>query len=213
MSVNSEYLLSYGKAGDFGRFRADEPLPCSRGSQVVVRSHRGQELAVVMRPANEQHASFLADKFVGQILRLASDGDRELAERMRRKSQTLFEDTRRMAADLGLPMEILDAEILLDGRQAVLHHLRWADCDPRHLMDQVAERYHLLVSLHDLGLTGPGADKDEPETGGCGLPGCHSGEGGCGSCGSGGGCGTCSNHKSAPEAPRDLRPMIPVASC
>jgi hypothetical protein len=213
MSVNSEYLLSYGKAGDFGRFRADEPLPCSRGSQVVVRSHRGQELAVVMRPANEQHASFLADKFVGQILRLASDGDRELAERMQRKSQALFEDTRRMAADLGLPLEILDAEILLDGRQAVLHHLRWADCDPRHLMDQVAERYHLLVSLHDLGLKPAGADKDEQETGGCGLPGCHSGEGGCGSCSSDGGCGTCSNHKSAPDSPRDPRPMIPVASC
>ena len=100
MTSHCEYLLSYGKAGDFGRFRSDAPLPCRRGSRVVVRSHRGQELGQVMRAATDQHASLLADKFVGQILRLATAGDLELAERMQRKSQSLFEDARAITAEL-----------------------------------------------------------------------------------------------------------------
>ena len=39
-----EYLLSYGLAGDFGRFRAARPLSCRRGDRAVVRTHRGLEI-------------------------------------------------------------------------------------------------------------------------------------------------------------------------
>src|SRR5262245_3763967 len=147
-----EYLLSYGNAGDFGRFCCAEPLACRRGDQVVVRSPRGQELGVIMRPAGPGHSRLLADQFLGQILRRATVGDLELAARMQQRGQRLFEDSRRLVHELGLPMEILDAELLLDGRQAVLHYLRWADCDPRPLMDALAQPYHLLLSLHDLAL-------------------------------------------------------------
>ena len=48
-----DYLLSFGNAGDFGRFRSEMPLPCRRGDKLVVRSARGQELAVVIRPDRE----------------------------------------------------------------------------------------------------------------------------------------------------------------
>ena len=65
-----DYLLNYGSAGDFGPFHSEEPLACRRGDRVVVRSHRGQELGVVMRPATEEHARLLEGKFVGQILSL-----------------------------------------------------------------------------------------------------------------------------------------------
>ncbi|HEV3116711.1 MAG TPA: PSP1 C-terminal domain-containing protein [Gemmataceae bacterium] len=204
-----EYLMSYGNAGDFGRFGSETPLECRRGDRLVVRSHRGQELAVVIRQATEQHAAFLAEQFVGLILRRATAGDLALAEQMRRKSQTLFADARRLVGELSLSLEILDAEILLDGRQAVIHHLRWAECDPRPLMDQVAQQYHLLVSFHDLAV--PVEKTSDAEHGGCGAPGCTSGEGGCGSCGSGG-CSTCA-HQHVEAAPHtDARPMVSLFS-
>ena len=211
MISHCEYLLSYGNAGDFGRFRSERAIACRRGGRVVVRSHRGQELAVVMRHATKQHASLLADKFVGHILRLATEGDLHLAEQMRRRSQALFGDARRFAAELELPLEILDAEMLLDGRQAVLHYLRWAECDPRQLMDRLAQAYHVLVTLHDLALARPQAEPEETEHAGCGRPDCGSGSGGCGSCSSGG-CSTCGSHQEAPAIPADARPMIPLAS-
>jgi hypothetical protein len=187
---HQEYLLSYGTAGDFGRFRAPEPLACRRGERLVVRSPRGQEIAVVLCAAGPGHNGILADAFVGEILRPATPGDLELAERMQRRSQALFEHARRVTAELQLPLEILDVEILLDGRQAVLHHVRWAECDPRPLMDPLAQGHHLLVTLHDLAL--PPMEPEPAEPTGCGREGC--GAGGCGSCASGT-CSTCRTHQ------------------
>jgi PSP1 C-terminal conserved region len=191
-----EYLLSYGNVGDFGRFRSALPHAHRRDDRVVVRSPRGQELGVVMRPASPEHCRLLTDQFVGQILRVATEGDMQLAERMRQRSQQLFDDGRQLVRDLELPMEILDAEILLDGRQAVLHHLRWADCDPRPLMDPLAQRYRLLITLHDLALPGTTEAEEHEEHAGCGNGGC--GSGGCGSCRQGN-CASCLNARGTQE--------------
>jgi hypothetical protein len=193
---HAEYLLTYGNAGAFGRFACAEPLACRRGDRVVVRSPRGQELGVVMRPANPEHGRLLADQFLGQILRSATEGDLQLAERMQQRGQRLFEDGRRLVRELKLPMEILDVEVLLDGRQAVVHHLRWVDCDPRPLMDSLSQNYRLLITLHDLALPSTEVDEGPGEHGGCGDAGC--GGGGCGSC-STGNCASCGSHRHESE--------------
>src|SRR5439155_5385815 len=198
-----EYLLSYGNAGDFGRFRCAPPLACDRGERVVVRSPRGQELGVVMWPANSGHSRLLADQFVGQILRLATEAALQLPERMRQRAQRLFEDGRRLLCELALAMEILDVEVFLDGRQAVVHYLRWADCDPRPLMDALSQRYRLLITLHDLALPHVEETEEEPEFASCGAGGC--GAGGCVSC-SAGQCASCVSHsaKASPALPHSL---------
>lgn len=189
----ASYLLNYGNFGDFAPFVSDEPLPCRRGDRLVVRSPRGQEIGVVMRMAPESADPYLKDHFIGQILRRATPGDEELALRMRKKSQRLFDESRQVQSRLGLPLEILDAEILLDGRQAVLHYLRCAECDPRPLMEHIAEEYRLLVTLHDLALPKVKEEEVGAQHGSCGEGNCGSG-GGCGSCGTGG-CSTCTSHK------------------
>ncbi|HLJ95779.1 MAG TPA: PSP1 domain-containing protein [Gemmataceae bacterium] len=197
---DAEYLLSYGNAGDFGRFRWSSPSPCARGDWAVVRTPRGQELGAILRPASAEHSRLLADQFVGQILRLATEGDLELVERMRGRSQELFEESRRLVCEFGLPMEILDAEVLLDGRQGVVHYLRWADCDPRPFMDVLSQRHRLLITLHDLALPSRGDEGEPPEETSCGEGDC--GAGGCGSC-STGNCASCGHHGSnADSAPR-----------
>ena len=208
-----EYLLSYGNAGDFGRFCCAPALACERGERVVVRSPRGQELGVIMRPANSGHSRLLADQFVGQILRLATAGDLQLADRMKQRAQKLFEDGRRLVCELALPMEILDVEVFLDGRQAVVQYLRWADCDPRPLMDALSQRYRLLITLHDLALPKMEETEEEPEFASCGAGGC--GAGGCGSC-SAGQCASCVSHgaKASPVLARSLegQPELATAS-
>src|SRR5438445_1936064 len=157
-----------------------------------------------MWPANSGHSRLLADQFVGQILRLATEADLLLAERMKQRAQKLFEDGRRLLCELALPMEILDVEVFLDGRQAVVHYLRWADCDPRPLMDALSQRYRLLITLHDLALPNTGETEEEPEFASCGAGGC--GAGGCGSC-SAGNCASCVSHRAQADSapPRSLQ--------
>ena len=83
--------------------------------------------------ARPGHAHFLPNTTVGQLLRLATPDD-EAAER-RRRDEAAACSTRPAppAADLALPLEVIDAEVLLDGEHAVVHYLRWADFDPRAL--------------------------------------------------------------------------------
>src|SRR5262249_26695063 len=111
----SEYLVNHGAAGDFGRFRAVGALTCARGERVVIRTLRGLELGVVMCPSTPRHRSLIGGTFVGHLLRQATPADEMQASEVRRLGQALFEDCRHAAADLSLPVEILDAEVLFDG--------------------------------------------------------------------------------------------------
>jgi cell fate regulator YaaT (PSP1 superfamily) len=183
-----EYLLSFGSAGEFGRFRPFRPVEGRRGDRAVVRTYRGLELGVFLCVAQPGHATFLPNTTVGQLVRLATPEDEAAEERMRLRAQEVFEAAQGLASELALPIEILDAEVLLDGEQAVLHHLGGGSFDERELVSRLASRFDLRVALHSL-KTDP-APAEEPHEHGCGRPDCGSGEGGCSSCGSGG-CGSC----------------------
>ncbi len=193
--THQEYLLSYGALGDFGRFFPAVPLTCRRGQRTVVRSHRGLELATVLGEARPGHAAFLPNTTVGSLLRLATPEDEALAVRRRQDARCLVDEARSLTGRLGLPIEILDAEVLLDGEHAVLHHVRWADFDPRDLVSSLSPSCDAHIVLLDL-TGGPSAGvAEEGAEKGCGRPDCGS-EGG-GGCGTGGGCSTCGLHNMA----------------
>jgi cell fate regulator YaaT (PSP1 superfamily) len=188
-----EYLVSFGLTGEFGRFRAAGPLSLRRGERVVVRSSRGMEIAEVLREATPRHAHFLPNTSVGQLLRRLTSEDEQTESARQSRRHELFERGRRLTAELELPLELLDVELLLDGQHAVLHHLRWSDADVRPFVSTLSREFELHITLVDL--TGPKETtnpEEEAEEHGCGRPNCGKAEdGGCATCGSGGGCGTC----------------------
>jgi hypothetical protein len=188
-----EYLAGYGLLGAFGRFRPLRPLSCRRGDRVVVRSHRGLEIAHVLRPASAGHAHYLPNTTLGQILRGVTDEDLAAEARQREQGQHLLARGAALAVELGLPLELLDVEVLLDGEHAVLHQLRWTDADIRPFVSTLSREFGLTLTLEDLAQA-----KEAPEEAGCGREGCGQGAGGCGSCSSGG-CDSCGVHKAAPS--------------
>ena len=182
-----EYLLSYGIAGDFGRFRAAQFVCCQRGDRAVVRSHRGVELGEVLRAAAPRHAVFLPNTSVGQFLRLVNSDDERTAAELHRRGGEMLSRANRLAAELAVPLEVLDVELLLDREHAIVHHVRWSACDIRPFVSTLSREFGVHVALTDLTHSTAEAHNDEEH--GCGEEGC--GGGNCGSCGSGGGCGTC----------------------
>jgi cell fate regulator YaaT (PSP1 superfamily) len=180
------YLLSFGANGELGRFDAPSGLVCRRRQRVVAQSRRGLELATVLRPADGDVPDLLPSAPGGAIVRLATADDEDLALRLKEQAGTIFEDARTQATEQSLPIDVLDVEVLLDARQAVLHYVAWGICDPRHLMEVLSDRHRLLITLNDLA--------PKPATGTCGSGGC--GSGGCGSCGTDG-CGHCAEHEPA----------------
>jgi hypothetical protein len=183
-----EYLLSYGLRGEFGRFRAVRAVSCRRGDRAVVRSHRGVEIGEVLREAVPSHAAFLPNTSVGNFLRLVTAEDERAQAELRERGVTLLHRGNRLAGALGLPLEVLDVELLLDREHAVVHHLRWEECDVRPFVSALSREFAVHVILTDLtrGMAGPEAEDDDHH--GCGREGC--GGGNCSSCASGG-CGTC----------------------
>jgi cell fate regulator YaaT (PSP1 superfamily) len=180
--IHREYLLSYGVLGDFGRFHPTTALTCRRGQRAVVRTSRGLEIATVLGEARPGHARFLPNTTVGQLLRLATADDEQAERHCRDETRRLFEESRRLAATLALPIEVIDAEVLLDGEHAIIHHLRATEFDPRSFVSGLSRLFNVHVILVDL--TEPAAHEEH----GCGRPDCGSGSGGCGSHG---GCSTC----------------------
>jgi hypothetical protein len=181
--MSFEYLLSYGRLGDFGRFRSATPLICQRGDRAVVRSHRGLEIAEVLGEARPGHAHFLPNTSVGQLLRLVGPEDERTDARMRQRGQQLFERGRALAVEIGLPLELIDVEVLLDSQHAALHLLRWQDCDVRPFVSTLSREFEVHILLTDLAQPRAGLPEEE-ETHGCSRADCGSGGGGCGSCSS-----------------------------
>jgi cell fate regulator YaaT (PSP1 superfamily) len=179
---HQEYILGYGLAGDFGRFRSAAPIGLSRGERAVIRTDRGLEIGQVLRPARPRHAVFLPNTTVGQLLRPMKSEDEARAEEMGARAGEMLAHGGGLIEALRLPLALLDAEMLLDGEHALLHYLHWGECDIRELVSRLSRRFDVHVALIDR--TAPATEEDH----GCGS--CGSG-GGCGSCGSGGGCGSC----------------------
>jgi hypothetical protein len=184
----TEYLVSYGKNGAFGRFCAATPLRLGRGERVVVHTPRGVELGSVMCPSTPRHAVLLTHEAVGALLRAATSADIDSAHAQAEAALALVDECRQLNQELHVPLEILDAEVLLEGGKAVLQFLAAGDVDVSPLADALAERHNFLVFFENLAM--PAAP--EEHHGGCGKPDCgKTGGGGCTSCGTGGGCSSC----------------------
>jgi PSP1 C-terminal conserved region len=191
-----EYLVSYGKNGAFGRFAAVEAVSLHRGDRVVVHTSRGVELGSVLCPATSRHAQWLSHDAVGELLRAATDEDLAADERSSELALVLVDESRRLTQELKLSLEILDAEVLLDGRKAVLQFLAAAEVDVSPLADALAEHHDVLVLFENLATPIAPAEHDDHH-GGCGKPDCGKteGGGGCTTCSTGGGCSSCGSGK------------------
>ena len=185
-----EYLVNYGQGAFLGRFRAADDY--RRDDVVVVRSGRGIELGTVL-----DRAASRSVELAGEVLRTASLVDRVDADRCREQAAIILTDAQAAADQDGLPLLFLDAEILLDGSEAILQGVHWADCDATPLFAELSTRYGLAVKLADLT-----AAPKPTAAGGC--PTCGAEKSGCGSCGTGGGCSTGSCSKGSVKSADEL---------
>jgi hypothetical protein len=109
---------------------------------------------------------------------------------LQQQAAQVFEHGRCLARQLGLRLEIVDVEVLLDG-QVILQCLGALNANPESFVRQLSRFHALDVRLEDLAVPAL-----EPEGAGCGKPDCgREGQGGCSSCGDGGGCSSCGSSK------------------
>lgn len=189
------YLIGHGRASEFGRFRSPGPRAYRRGDRVVVQTQRGLEVGRVLCPATPRHAQMLADAWHGQLVRPVNPEDERRLNEFQERSQTLFEECQRWTAELGLPLTILDVELLFDGKQAILEYVSRSECDLGPLLDAITARYCLRLEPRNL------TAAPEANGHGCGRPDCGGGAGGCDTCTTGG----CGSGCGSPDLVRDVQ--------
>ena len=184
--MGQSYLIRYGLARSIARFEAGPGLgPFERGRTLVVRSHRGVELGVVVA---EAPASFDPTAGSAPILRDATAADLERGRAAEAARPAHFAACREVFAGGEWPLELIDTEPLLDEGRTVLHYLGPHRLDASGLIAAFRSRCNLDVVLEPAGLDlEESPPEPEAEDRGCGSCGSSSGGGGCGS----GGCGSC----------------------
>ena len=187
MSAAHSLLVQYGRTAFVGAFSSDEPIRVERGASVIVRTPRGLELGFALCEPDAGYAN-LVDAG-GDFLRNASAEDASDAVEVRRLRLLEAAQCRLEAA----PVVVLDAELLFDGVNAILHILPWAECNLDDALEALSREFGCVVKALDLNRL-PNAAEPPPAKSSCGTGGgCGTKEGGCstGGCGSGSG-GSCS---------------------
>lgn len=195
------FLVSHGKSGSLGCFVVDVALDMERGTAVVIESVRGLEAGSVVGPATRLQARLLGPALAGRLLRPFTDADAERWHHQQLAAQALFDQARSLAAELSVPLEILDVDVFFDGSQVILQYVGHED---DAALTPLAESLQKLctadIRFEKLNQTAA-APAEDHDHGGCGKPDCGktSGAGGsCSTCGSGGGCSSCAKG-SAPD--------------
>jgi hypothetical protein len=190
MIQTREYLVNYGQGGFLGRFRSANVHV--REDRIIIRSPRGEEMGTVL---GESATSVTGPAVEGNVLRAATSQDLECLDRLRKLASGVVTEAQSLAEEMHLPLLVLDGEMLLEPREAILHTVHWDECDATPMFEELSRRRGFLVKVADLTARPALAAKT------CAT--CGDEKSGCDSCGSGGGCssGSCSSGsvKSAEE--------------
>lgn len=176
-----DYLIKYGRMDAFAWFASSLPA-YARGQRVVVRSERGLESGIIVQvrgaePGPSGHLGSLVGPLTAEF-QVRWDEIAAVANRA-------FAGARALLRDLALPLEVVDAEPVLDPDTIYLHGYRWDRADERDLVSRLARE--LDCQIRWLDLTDPAKVPAGANHGSCG---------GCGSGGCGTGCGSTADFES-----------------
>jgi cell fate regulator YaaT (PSP1 superfamily) len=175
--MRSSVLVRYGTISEVARFVNASGVPLRRGQPVVVRTHRGIELATLLEETTATESASDSSDF--QIVRAATDEDQDAAVSLRTDCEGQFPIWQRRLDEWKLQLELVDLERTLDKSKLILYVLNERGPDCTRLALQAAAAGLGIIEVQPVG---PEGLVPLAPSGGCGTG------GGCGSGGQSGGC-------------------------
>jgi len=165
-----KYIIRHGVMRFLGDFEPMDGTVFPRGSDVIIRTERGQEAGQVLCEASPETVSMLSEPTHGQVLRLQNGEDRERVERVKELEIQEFETCRKFIETRKLQMELVDVEHLFGGERIVFYFLAEKRVDFRELVKDLAREFQTRIELRQIGV------RDEAKLladyGDCGKPVC-----------------------------------------
>ncbi len=171
--MSEKYIVRHGVLRHLGEYESLADRPWKRGEEVIVRSPRGTELGTILCLATDQSRHFLLEPTEGQILRPASDEDRQYAGQLRSMQEKAYDICRQFIQQRLLQMDLVDVEQLLGGERLVFYFLVRPPekrVDFRELVRDLAREFQTRIEMRQIGV------RDEAKIladyGDCGKPVC-----------------------------------------
>lgn len=128
--MSQTVLVRYGAIPEVARFEASDEETVGRGRRVVVRTHRGLEIGVVLErlrggpsvPQNGEEKTNGQDATM-KVLRPATAEDERRFDELRGDCESRFHEWRGRIAGWKLDLELIDLEWMLDREKLVLYVL------------------------------------------------------------------------------------------
>jgi len=164
------YVVRYGSTRQIAEF-STKGEDFSRGSSVIVRSHRGTEWGEVLCEASERTRTYLGKTDPsGRILRGATVEDEWLRDSLWRREQEIFLGCQQIAANQHLALQVVDVEHLFGGEKIIVYYLSEVRIDFRELVKTLAKEFQVRIEMRQIGI------RDEAKLladyGDCGKPVC-----------------------------------------
>ena len=168
--MNKVYGIVLGTEGKIYYFHGKE-LDLVKDDKVVVETEKGIQFGTVSYSAEGKKISIPVEE-MKLILRKATDEDISNYEANLKLSTERLENARNIANELGLDMNILDANYTLDKKQLLFNFIADERVDFRELAKKLASLYKTRIELRQIGA------RDKARTicgiGQCGRPLCCS---------------------------------------
>lgn len=110
-------VVRYGQGGEVGRFGTIHDLNLTRGARVVVQSHRGIELGIVLQTGGT------VGTLRGEILRVATNEDCAAMESSRSKAAEVLELANQRLEQSEVRVQLVEADQTLDGGTVLIYYL------------------------------------------------------------------------------------------
>jgi cell fate regulator YaaT (PSP1 superfamily) len=153
-----------------GVMTARDDAAYSRGTQVIARTDRGLESAIVLCEATPESTKDLANPGQGQVLREMSGSDVMEQSRILNQQRDEFQTCKRSIESLQLEMELVDIEHIFGGERIVVYYLAENRVDFRELVKLLAAEFQTRIEMRQIGV------RDEAKLladyGDCGKPVC-----------------------------------------
>jgi cell fate regulator YaaT (PSP1 superfamily) len=169
-SPPATYIVRHGAVRFLGEFTALNNQRYLRGTDVVVRSDRGQEIGQVLCASSPQAVAMLSEPTKGQILRPMTVEDKQRAQSIHDRQQHEFDTACRFIGDRKLQMALVDVEHLFGGERIVFYFLAEKRVDFRELVKDLARDFQTRIELRQIGVRDEA--KLKADYGDCGKPVC-----------------------------------------
>ncbi len=141
--------VQFRPAGDIYSFLTDDAELVSTDS-VVVEGEHGESVATVIVASREVPAKDVP-KNARKVVRRATDDDLRDHAKRREEARELFEMCEQKIMDHGLPMKLIDADLVEAGKKVIFFFSAEQRVDFRGLVKDLASALHRYIEMRQIG--------------------------------------------------------------